>query len=260
MTKLNRSIDRGLAVLEAVHTSGTVSLALLATITGLPKPTLLRICATLEARRWLLRRSSDGNYQLGSAFPQSGGMPDRTDRLVAVGKEVIIRLSRETGLGSDLAVGIGGGRVEIIDTMRNFKVHGVHPDSVGFRPSPILSALGTAFLFALSGADRAQALQDLADRLPREDAQALNGLARILKSIAERGYAVRPEGHWGRAVDYGALPGAIAVPIIASKEPVGAVNLVWNANDRSVESVAKDHLLRLQTAARTIGRTYVEQG
>lgn len=260
MTKLNRSIDRGLAVLEVVHTSGTVSLAVLAARTSLPKPTLLRICATLEARRWLLRRSNDGNYQLGSAFPQGDGSPNLTDRLVAVGKDVIVRLSRETGLGVDLAAGIGGGRIEIVDTTRVFKLHGVHPDSVGFRPSPILSALGTAFLFALSGADRAQALQDLADRLPREDFQALPGLATILKSIAERGYAIRPEGHWGRAVDYGALPGAVAVPIVAEKKPVGAVNLVWNASERSVESVVRDHHTQLQSAARIIGRAYAELG
>ncbi|TMV05704.1 IclR family transcriptional regulator [Ruegeria sediminis] len=258
MTKLNRSIDRGLSVLEVVHTSGRISLAVLAARTSLPKATLLRICATLEARRWLFRRSSDGNYQLGSAFPQGNGMPNRVDRLVAVAKDEILRLSHDTGLGSDLAAGIGGGRVEIVDTTRRFQVHGVFPDTVGFRPSPVLSALGTAYLFALSGADRAQALQALASRLPREDVKALPGLASVLKGIAERGYAVRPAGHWGRAVDYGELPAAIAVPIVAGKEPVGAVNLVWKATDHSVEAVAKDHLSRLRSAARIIGRNYAD--
>ncbi|WP_299938406.1 helix-turn-helix domain-containing protein [uncultured Pelagimonas sp.] len=260
MTKLNRSIDRGLAVLEVVHTSGTISLAGLARHTDLPKPTLLRICATLEARRWLLRRSNDGYYQLGSAFPLGDGSPNLTDRLVAVGKDVIVQLSRKTGLGVDLAAAIGDGRVEIVDTTRVFKMHGVHPDSVGFRPSPVLSALGTAFLFALSGADRAQALQNLADKLPREDIQAMPGLAPILKGVAERGYAIRPKGHWGRAVDYGALPGAIAVPIFANKNPVGAVNLVWNASERSVDAVARDHHTRLQSAAHIIGRAFAELG
>lgn len=256
MTKLNRSIDRGLAVLEVVHSCGTAPLALLAVRTGLPKPTLLRICKTLEARRWLLRRSSDGNYQIGSAFPQSGGLPNHFDRLVAVGKDEIVQLSHETGLGSDLAAGIGDGRVEIVDTTRVFKLHGVHPDSVGFRPSPILSALGTAFLYALSGAERVRALHELVSRLPREDAQALPGLANILQGISERGCAVRPEGHWGRAVDYGALPGAIAVPIVSEKEPIGAINLVWNASERSTEGVIDRYLGQLQAAARRIGQAY----
>lgn len=256
MTKLNRSIQRGLAVLEVIHTSGASSLAFLAKRTGLSKPTLLRICATLEGRRWLIRRSSDGCYQLGSAFPHSGGMADSVDRLVAVGKEEIVRLSGETGLGVDLAAAIGKGRTEIVDTTRVFRKHGVYPDAVGFRPSPILSALGAAYLSGLSASALAETLRDLATRLPREDTAALPQLPRLLKTIAQQGYAARAQGHWGRAVDYGELPSAIAVPILAGAEPVGAVNLVWNASDRSVEAVARDHLPRLRSTAARIGRRY----
>jgi len=258
MTKLNRSIQRGLTVLEVVHTSGASSLAYLASRTGLSKPTLLRICATLENRRWLIRRSSDGCYQLGSAFPQSGGTADSVDRLVAVGKEEIVRLSGETGLGVDLAAAIGNGRTEIVDTTRVFKKHGVYPDAVGFRPSPILSALGAAYLSGLSASDLTETLRDLATRLPREDTVALPKLPQLLKTIASQGYAARAQGHWGRAVDYGELPSAIAVPILAGAEVVGAVNLVWNASDRSVEVVAETHLVHLQATAKTIGRYYAE--
>lgn len=256
MAKLNRSIDRGLVVLEVVHTSGTISLAMLAARTGLPKATLLRICATLEARRWLFRRGGDGNYQIGSAFPRGDRMPNRFDLLVGVAKNELLQLCRDTGLASDLAAGIGDGRVEIVDTTRHFKSHGIYPDSVGFRPSPILSALGVAFLFAMPGGERAKALQELANRLPREDAIALPQLGGILHGIKERGYAIRTEGHWGRAVDYGELPMAIAIPILAKNEPVGALNLVWNHRNRLVEDVAKDHLARLQSAASTIGQAY----
>lgn len=258
MAKLNRSIDRGLTVLETVHAAGAISLAFLAERTGLPKPTLLRICATLEGRRWLIRRSSDGWYQLGSAFPSVGGMPDLVDRLVAVAKEEIVRLSEQTGLGVDLAAAIGEGRTEIVDTTRVFKKHGVYPDAVGFRPSPILSALGAAYLSGLSKPALTEALRGLVERLPREDAAAVPQLPRILKSIANNGYAARTHGHWGRAVDYGALPSAIGVPILADGEPVGALNLVWNADDRSVEAVARDYLIQLQHAANTIGQAYVD--
>lgn len=258
MTKLNRSIERGLTVLEVIHNSGASSLAFLAARTGLSKPTLLRICATLEHRRWLTRRSSDGSFQLGSAFPQAGGMPDMADRLVAVSKEEIVRLGEATGLGVDLAVAIGGGRTEIVDTTREFRKHGVYPDAVGFRPSLILSALGGAYLSGLSEPDRAAVLKDVVPRLPRDDAAAVRRLPEILKAIARNGYASRAEGHWGRAVDYGALPAAIAVPIRAGTEVVGAVNLVWNADDHTVEAVAATHLARLQAAAKTIGRLYAD--
>lgn len=258
MTKLNRSIDRGLTVLEVIHSSGVCSLAFLAAQTGLSKPTLLRICATLVARRWLIRRSGDGCYQLGSAFPNVGGVPDLVDRLVAVSKEAIVRLSEETGLGVDLAAGIGGGRTEIVDTTRVFRKHGVYPDAVGFRPSPILSALGAAYFSALSKSAQTEALQDLVKRLSREDAAALSQLPQLMRSVAKRGYAVRAHDHWGRAVDYGELPAAIGVPILARAQPVGAINLVWKADTQSVEAVARNHLARLQETAAIIGEGCVD--
>lgn len=260
MTKLNRSIERGLAVLEAVHMSGACSLAMLATRTGLSKPTLLRICATLETRRWLSRRNSDGWYQLGSGFPSVGGMPDLGDRLVSVAKGEILRLSEQTGLAVDLAAAIGEGRTEIMDTTRAFRKHGVYPDTVGFRPSPILSALGAAYLSGLSKPAFAEALRALVARLPREDAAAVPRLPQILRSVQENGYAIREEGHWGRAVDYGALPSAIAVPIMTGPDPIGAINLIWKASDHAVEDVVRHHLSRLQATARLIGEGYVDLG
>ncbi len=258
MTKLNRSIERGLMVLEVVHRSGASSLAFLADQTDLPKATLLRICATLENRRWIIRRSSDGCYQLGSAFPHSGGMPELVDRLVAVAKEEIVRLSEDTGLGVDLAAAIGEGRTEIVDTTRVFKKHGVYPDTVGFRPSPTVSALGFAFLMGLFETGDVETLQRVENGPSREIDGALPELSKSLKEGTKRGFAIRAHGHWGRAVDYGELPAAIAVPIISGTEAVGALNLVWNASDQRVEDVATAHLRRLRSAAKRIGQSYAE--
>lgn len=260
MTKLNRSIARGIAVLEVIHASGPSSLSLLAARTGLSKPTLLRICATLESRRWLTRRSSDGCYQVGSGFPRTGGVPDRVDRLVAVAKEAIVALSEETGMAVDLAAAIGGGRLEIVDTTRIFRRHGVYPDAVGFRPSPVFSALGLAYLAALSADERAEVLHGLVDRLPRDEAAALAQLPALLRASSRRGYTIRAAGHWGRAVDYGALPAAIALPILAGGAPVGALNLVWKASDHTVEAIGRAYVAPLRSAAETIGARYAAAG
>ena len=113
-------------------------------------------------------------------------------------------------------------------------------------------------MFTLPDDDRVQALQELADQLPREEVKALPLLGKVLSDIRARGYAIRSPDHWGRAVDYGALPAAIAVPIIAGDKPVGAINLVWNASAHRVETVARDHLQRLRSAAQTIGQTYAD--
>lgn len=252
MTKLNRSIERGLSVLDIVHVSGPCSLAFLAGQTGLPKPTVLRICATLEHRRWLMRMPGDGRYQLGPAFPRVGGQPDLAGLLVAAAGNHMTRLSRASGLGVDLACGIGGGRIEVVATTRDYEKHGIHPDVAGFRPSPVLSALGIAYLAALPQ----RMLKDL-DRLPGYDDPRL---PQLLASVRARGYAVRMRGYWGRAVDYGALPSAIAVAVLAGDAPVGALNLVWNGADHPVEHVVNNHLDHLHIAAKAIGQHYLDQG
>ena len=103
---------------------------------------------------------------------------------------------------------------------------------------------------------RLQAVKDLAERLPRQDALVSAQLPKMMKAISAQGFAVRAAGHWGRAVDYGALPHAIAVPIVAGTEPLGAINLVWNARDYPVDTVVRCHLTRLCKYAKTIGAAY----
>ncbi len=183
-------------------------------------------------------------------------MPEQTDRLVAVSKQEIVRLSTLTGMGVDLAVGIGNGRTEIVDSTRTFKQHGVYPEVIGYRPSPVSSALGLSFLAGLSKDEQAKSIQALAGNLPREERGALPQLPQLLEDILKQGYAVRADGHWGRAVDYGALPSAIAAPILANNQPIGAVNLVWNADQTTVDDVVGMHLSTLCAAATTIGCRY----
>lgn len=185
-------------------------------------------------------------------------MPEQTDRLVAVSKQEIVRLSTLTGMGVDLAVGIGNCRTEIVDSTRTFKQHGVYPEVIGYRPSPVSSALGLSFLAGLSKEEQAKSIKALAGKLPREERRALPQLPQLLNTIVQQGFAVRADGHWGRAVDYGALPSAIAIPILANNQPIGAINLVWNADHATVDSIVKRHLLILQNAAATIGQNYGE--
>ena len=161
-------------------------------------------------------------------------------------------------MGVDLAAAIGEGRTEIVDTTRVFKKHGVYPDAVGFRPSPTESALGFAFLMGLVETGNFEALQQIEKSQVREITSALPQLSKSLAEGAKRGYAIRAHGHWGRAVDYGELPAAIAVPIISDMDTIGALNLVWNASDQSVENIAKVHLGRLQSSARRIGQGFAE--
>jgi len=256
MTKLNRSVERSMKIMEVVSGSGVCSLAFLADQTGLPKPTILRICATLVNRRWLSQSRSDSRYRIGTRFPRVESAPDSIDALVEAGSSVIVALSAATGLGVDLAAAIGNGRVEIVDTTRQYARHGIFPDCIGYRPSPFRSALGCAFLAALDTEEMATHSARLAANTKGKDREAALVLPVKLREIRARGFATREDGYWGRAVDYGGIPSAIGVAVRAEGRVAGALSLVWLAERQSVDDVAEAHLERLTLAAAAIGRAF----
>ncbi|TDT77152.1 IclR family transcriptional regulator [Litoreibacter halocynthiae] len=253
MAKLNRSVERSMKIVEAISVNGVSSLAFLADRTDLPKATILRICATLVSQRWLSQSRSDGRYRIGPGFPHLGGEPDSIGALIEAGKAEIVELSEHTGHGVDLAASIGDGRVEIVDTTRQFSRHGIFPDCIGYRPSPFRSALGSAFLGALEANDIARFSAELSRHTSGKDREATLSFPQKLRDMRKNGYAAREAGYWGRAVDYGGIPRAIGVAIRADSRVVGAINLVWLAERSSVEAVAGAHLERLSLAAKTIG-------
>jgi len=253
MTKLNRSVERSMKIIETVSDNGVCSLAFLADQTGLPKATILRICATLTQQRWLSQSGNDKRYKIGPRFPRLNPVPDTVDAILEAGKLEIVALTTATGLAVDLAVSIGDGRIEIVDTTRQFVQHGIFPDTIGYRPSPFRSGLGVAFLAALDPTELAACSKSLVvNTTGREREAALKMNNKILET-RQNGYAVREEAYWGRAVDYGGVPRAISVAIRANNQAVGAISLVWLAERRSIDSVVEEHLARLALAANVIG-------
>jgi DNA-binding IclR family transcriptional regulator len=64
-----RAIERALSVLDAfARERRKLSLDELTRLTGLSKPTVFRILATLQRQKYLLLDKSDGRYRLGSVF------------------------------------------------------------------------------------------------------------------------------------------------------------------------------------------------
>ncbi|MCX7565008.1 helix-turn-helix domain-containing protein [Sulfitobacter sp. F26169L] len=257
MSKLNRSVERSMKIIEVVSGSGVTSLAFLADQTGLPKPTVLRICATLVNQNWLTRSRIDGRYRIGPRFPRLTATADSVDAIITAGTDEIVALSNATGLGVDLAVTIGLGRVEIIDTTRRFAQHGIYPDTIGYRPSPFRSALGSAFLAAVNPEKRATYISKLVASSRGKDHKAALTFPERLREIKAKGFAAREEEYWGRAVDYGGVPNAISVAIKSGDQPVGSISLVWLAEQRNVASVANEHLEKLNKTAQAIGASLI---
>jgi IclR family mhp operon transcriptional activator len=249
-----RGLERGLSVLDALEGTEGLSLRELHRHTDLPKPTLLRILATLEAKGYARRRIADGGWRRTA---HRGKPPSsRLDALLNdIGGEVLDELCRRVVWPSDLAV-YRHGAMEILDTSRRLTPFVINHAGIGLRIPILQSGLGLAWLAYCSEDERKAALAIMMasdnpyDRPVREPGVADEAIA----ETRARGYAVRAKGYQPRRHMTQENTCGIALPIFASGRVVATVNLVWILSALDVETFVGRYLQDLRGAAEEIGR------
>ncbi|HVM40828.1 MAG TPA: helix-turn-helix domain-containing protein, partial [Acidimicrobiia bacterium] len=103
-------VDKSVAVLEAVHEHGALSLGELVSATGLPRPTAHRLAAALEAHR-LLRRDDAGRYRLGLRLAAWGTAAADQSGWLEAARPVLVELRDRTGESVQVYVRDGDTRV-----------------------------------------------------------------------------------------------------------------------------------------------------
>src|SRR3954462_3804679 len=110
-----RGLERGLRVFKALQQAPAMSLHEVHAATGLPKPSLLRLLATLERAGMVHRRLDDRRYLVSARLTQIVRRPGRFDVLAEAAAPVPDPLCQKIVWPSDLAVPAGDG-MEIIET------------------------------------------------------------------------------------------------------------------------------------------------
>ena len=251
-----RGLERGLAVLQAMHTKPACSLRDLNLLTRIPKPSLLRILRTLEQSGWAARRLADGRYRVGTHFDQVARTRDRYDPLAEAAGPVLERMCRNLSWPSDLMVP-SGDHMEIRESSRGHSPFLINRDQIGHPVPWLVSAVGRAYLAHCPEKERAQVIATLRKSSLRDDRVARDPkqLDDIFSEVRAKGFAARDPGHTGGA--YGGAPvvdglAAIAVPVMKGRRVYGAVNLLWIKAAFPIEEFASVHLPALQAAARDI--------
>lgn len=261
-----QGLERGLRVLEALRESSSSSLRDLHAVTGISKPSLLRILSTLERARYVVRRSTDGQYRI-SAFSRVGQSADRYDRVVEAAGPVLDGLCRKVLWPSDLVVPAGDHleRRETSQLQSPFFPHPGRRDHVGQRIGWLLTGVGRAYLAFCPEQERARIIKRLRRSADPHDALAHDTirLPRLLEETRQRGYGTRDPMFTGGP--RGGPPindqlAAIAVPLVGARRVYGAVNLLWIKTAFSVADFAAQHLADLQDAAREIVSTVEMRG
>jgi IclR family mhp operon transcriptional activator len=254
MIKSNRSLERGLALLDILIRRGPNTLAALARHADLPKATAYRLLRTLVAQGWIYRRHNDGRYV--PALPDAK-QRSATANVARLALPHLLTLTAQSGLAADLVWLIEDGILEVIESTRvPGRIPGdghVDPKVAGFRPSLAFSAPGRALLAACDEDAGSRHLQHLmrtdspAERLAVTSGQ----LAAEIAATRKRGYGVRASGYWPDSSDYGREPMDIAIAL-SPLNPLGCISLVWPAEDRAAEDVARLYLGEMQMTARLI--------
>jgi DNA-binding IclR family transcriptional regulator len=105
-----QTLDRAVAVVEAVASTGACSLADLVRVTGLPRPTAHRLAVACEAHG-LLARAGDGRFVLGPRPYAWGARAPAPLALVTLARPVLARLVEATGESAQCFVRAGDRRI-----------------------------------------------------------------------------------------------------------------------------------------------------
>ena len=227
----------------------------------LPKPTVLRLLATLDGSGFVWQGLSDGRYHASQVHQLLERGAGRPDALAEVAGPVLDWLVSKVQWPSDLSIR-NGRFMQLRETSRLRSYFLLHRLAVGFRINMVLSAPGRAYLAFCPERERRAILNQLR-RAQDPGLLQIGGeqaLDRAIEETKARGYGTRDPrwgGHFSEPkgrYDDGLM--AIAVPILADGRALGCINLVWIAKLLKPAQIVKQHLGDLKEAAALISLRY----
>lgn len=253
MTKLeNRSLDRGITIIEILARTGANTLADLHRESGLPKSTIRRLLGTLQTRRLVRRSLLDKKYRNNITLPASVEAPFPKDLAlyVDIALPILSELTRIIEWPSDVQI-IDGYTMRLIDSTRPLSPFHLYRGVVNRTLNIFGTAAGQVCLAAMSPAKvREFIVETMGDKTFGLDRFGVTEAALFeeLEKIRVRGYGIRNAKYMGETVLDDGLA-AIAVPILKNDEPMGAITLLYPRRLAAPSFMASDFLEQLKTAA-----------
>jgi IclR family mhp operon transcriptional activator len=247
----NRSLDRGLAILQCLSVHGAGSLQALHAHTGLPKSTIRRLLGTLIRRRIVRRSLADGLYRANIALPLFNGASSTHGEGWLVDRAVphMIELTDRVGWACDLHI-FERTRSRIIESTRPLSPFFQYSRPLDLRVTVFGSAAGLAVLSTWPDSAVLALVEEIADHPVwglRRIGLGNRDLLEILRHARRSGYAVRPKQYRGETALANTL-NVIACPIFRLGTAVGALAMLWPKGLLSAAGFAEIHLQRLEAA------------
>ena len=231
------SLQRGLEILRLLNDRGVSQIKHLHQLTGLPKPTLVRMLDTLIDAGYAIRGDTGGYRVSAKVLALANGF-DAEGNLLNIAKPVLDVFREEHIWPSDLAI-FDRDAMVIMDTGR-------HPGTLSLNRTPgsrlpvLNTALGRAYLAFAPDEVCQRALERLCP-----DAKQAEKTNRLLGEVREKGYAVSDK-------EYLSTTRAVSVPICVHETSVASLNMMTVAKAMTMTKAEKTFVPLLRSVARLI--------
>ena len=250
MPETVQSLSRGLRVLTLINQRGAASLADLHHATGISRPAILRLLATLEQEGFIRRWLDDGLYRVNTLSPGNSRNVAWLTLIADTISPCLGDLTDEIGWPVDVAV-LDGDKMTVCETTRRKSPYPVDFITSGYQVHLLQSAVGRAYLGFISEEQRNVLLGRLLRSTdPFDDlARDRSTIEDILTSVRKLGYATRASGYSAHNTRYAASMRALAVPIMHDGTVAACLSVAWTASYLDTAGFVEKHLERINKAA-----------
>lgn len=249
-----RGLVRGLDLLRALNSTpgGGASTSALAKACSMHRTTAKRLLETLRNQGVVQLGTKDGFYLLSDSVLQLSNAFQRVSWISEVALPIMKDAATRLRWACDIATYHEGHMVVRDSTQRRTAMAG-HRALIG-ECLPMRTALGHAYLAALSDADLEELLDEAA-RCPDalgELATHREELCRIVEETRERGYALKDRNGIRRP-----HLGAVAVAVHGHSRPLAAINLVFENAVVTQATLENYYVPELRAVAASIEQAYM---
>jgi IclR family mhp operon transcriptional activator len=243
-----RSVERAIDLLQALNRRPLSTLHDLHRDTGLPKPSIVRLLRTLEAKGLAAQSASYGTYQLlGRVKSLSSGF-HHEPLIIEVAEEIMIDFTKREGWPLALALFDLNAMVVRASSIPYTSLSLFH-SSLNMRLSMVGRALGRAYLAHSPPNEQKIILEIVKHSKDPEDEMARDSeaVARMIEQVRERGYATRGSRIESRS-------STIAVPVRENDRVVACLGFTWITAAMPMQKAIDEYLPRVFETAEAISQ------
>lgn len=239
-----RSVERAIDVLQALNRRPLSTLHDLHRDTGLPKPSIVRLLRTLEAKGLAAQSSIYGAYQLLSRVKSLASGFHHEPQVVEVAEELMIDFTRREGWPLSLGLFDLNAMVVRACTIR-FTALSIEHAALNRRLSLLTHAMGRAYLAYSAENERAIMLSILRGQRGGDMMFDDESIAAMIARVRERGYALRDPLSNPQS-------STVAVPVFEGGRVVATLGCTWIMAAMTVDQAVQRYVRGLKGIARDI--------